>query len=136
MTVSQPCGHWWHGDNHVNYVLGMWFHAVQLSTTFIPSRKFRYLLHCSAVDIQTHSFTIQTRVKLRLIDLKDWTGWNPHRNSRNGRSCLKRIKILVEIYSEGAVQMLKKYQICFALFLKPKFFYNLQLIVIHLVADK
>ena len=38
----------------------MWFHAIQLSTTFIPSRKFRYLLQCSAVDIQTHSFTIQT----------------------------------------------------------------------------
>ena len=32
--------------------------------------------------------------------------------------------------------MLKKYQICFALFLKPKIFYNLQLIVIYLVADK
>ena len=41
----------------------VWFHAIQLSTTFIPSRKFVYLLQCSAVaavDIQTHSFTIQT----------------------------------------------------------------------------
>ena len=60
MTVSQPCGHWWHDDNHVNYVLGMWFHTMQLSTTFIPSRNFVYLLQCSAVDIQTHNITIQT----------------------------------------------------------------------------
>ena len=60
MTISQSCGHWLHGDNHVNYMLGMWFHAIQLSTTFIPSRNFVYLLQCSAVDIQTHSFTIQT----------------------------------------------------------------------------
>ena len=35
----------------------MWFHAIQLSTTFIPSRKFVYLLQYSAVDTQTHSFT-------------------------------------------------------------------------------
>ena len=40
-------------------MLGMWFHAIKLSTTFIPSRKFGYLLQCSAV-VQTHSFTIQT----------------------------------------------------------------------------
>ena len=40
MTISQPCGHQWHSDNHVNYMLGMWFHALQLSKTFIPSRKF------------------------------------------------------------------------------------------------
>ena len=33
---------------------------MQLSTTFITSRKFVYLLQCSAVDIQTHSFTKQT----------------------------------------------------------------------------
>ena len=44
----------------INHVLGIWFHAMQLSTTFIPSRNFVYLLQCSAVDIQTHSFTIQT----------------------------------------------------------------------------
>ena len=43
-----------------NYMLGIWLHAIQLSTTFITSRKFVYLLQCSAVDIQTHSFTIQT----------------------------------------------------------------------------
>ena len=30
----------------------MWFHAIQLSTTFIV-----YLLQYSAVDTQTHSFT-------------------------------------------------------------------------------
>ena len=60
MTISQPCGHWLHGDNHVNYKLGMWFYAIQLSSAFIPSRKFVYSLQCSAVDIQTHSFTIQT----------------------------------------------------------------------------
>ena len=29
----------------------MWFHSIQLSTTFITSRKFGYLLQCSAVDI-------------------------------------------------------------------------------------
>ena len=29
-------------------------------TTFIPSLKFVYLIQCSAVDIQTHSFPIQT----------------------------------------------------------------------------
>ena len=56
VTVSQPCRHHW----HVDFVLGMWFHAIQLSTTFIPSRKFVYLVQCSAVDIQTHSFTVQT----------------------------------------------------------------------------
>ena len=37
---------------------GMWFHAIQLLKTFIPSRKFVYLLLCSAVDIQPHSFTV------------------------------------------------------------------------------
>ena len=60
MSLSQPYGPWQHGDNHVNYVLGMWFYAVQLSTTFISSRNLVYLLQCSAVDIETHSFTIQT----------------------------------------------------------------------------
>ena len=61
MTVSQPFRHCWQtGDNLVNYVLGMWCHAMQLSTTLIPFRKFWYLLQCSAVDIQTHSFTVQT----------------------------------------------------------------------------
>ena len=43
-----------------NYMLGMWFHAIQLSTTFIVSRKFGCLLQCSAVDIQTQSFTTHT----------------------------------------------------------------------------
>ena len=33
---------------------------MQLSTTFIPSRNSVYLLQCSAVDIQTDSFTIQS----------------------------------------------------------------------------
>ena len=33
----------------------MWFHAIQLLTTFIPSRKFGYLLKCSAVDIHTYT---------------------------------------------------------------------------------
>ena len=46
---------WWQSCK-----LGTRFHAMQLSTTFIPSRNFVYLLQCSAVDIQTHSFTIQT----------------------------------------------------------------------------
>ena len=36
-------------------MLGMWFHAIQLSTTFIPSKKFAYLLQCSALDTQTPS---------------------------------------------------------------------------------
>ena len=47
-------------DGWTNYRLFMWFHAIQLSTTLIPSRKFGNLLQCGAVDIQTHSFTIQT----------------------------------------------------------------------------
>ena len=37
MTISQPCRYWWHSDDHVNYILGMWFHAIQHLTTFIPS---------------------------------------------------------------------------------------------------
>ena len=30
-----PCGHWWYGDNHVNYMLVTWLYAIQLSTTLI-----------------------------------------------------------------------------------------------------
>ena len=51
-----------------NYMLGMWFHAIQLSTTFIPSRKFVYLLQYSAVDTQTHSFTACCRAILPEVD--------------------------------------------------------------------
>ena len=36
-------------------MLGTWFHAVQLSTTFISSRKFVYLPQCSAIVIRTDS---------------------------------------------------------------------------------
>ena len=45
---------WWQSCKlYVGYV-------VLCYTTVIPSRKFGYLLQCSAVDIQTHSFIIQT----------------------------------------------------------------------------
>ena len=37
-TISQLCGHWWYGDNQVNYGYGF---------------KFGYSLQCSAVDVDT-----------------------------------------------------------------------------------
>ena len=55
MTISQPYGHWWHGYNHVNYMLGMWFHAIQLSS-LLESLD----IYCSVVDIETDSFTIDS----------------------------------------------------------------------------
>ena len=70
MNVSQPFGHWLHGDNHVNNMLDTWFHAMLLSTTFIPSRNFLYI-QCSAVDIQTDSFTTQT-VQASLPDVREY----------------------------------------------------------------
>ena len=64
MTVTQLCGHWWQSCKlYVGYLVS----CDETFNNFHPLQKFVYLLQCSAVDLQTDSFTAYCGVILHYV---------------------------------------------------------------------